>query len=197
MMTSDAPRTAERLLEMLGTESEFRDLVLGDLAEEFGMRVQWDGQAAARRWYYREGLRVAPYLLRDWWRGSQKKHARYLARVVLASSAALMALEWLLQRVKGLLLPTESARAMAAGLPLLMLAWTLVSGLFAGYVAARIGRRAPIHSALLMAVAWAALMLRSGWPSVPPWFLALNVTTMVAATIAGGLFRVAHTIRWR
>src|SRR4051812_19420494 len=60
------PRRVERILASLGASAELRQDVLGDLQEEFAIRAAWDGSAAARRWYYRESLRVAPHLLRDW-----------------------------------------------------------------------------------------------------------------------------------
>ena len=45
---SFAPRLSERLLEALCAPSEFRDGVLGDLAEEYLRRKYTDGPLAAR-----------------------------------------------------------------------------------------------------------------------------------------------------
>jgi|SRR5688500_1987509 len=45
------PRLAEAILESLGAQPEFRDDVLGDLAEELAIRSAWDGEREARRWY--------------------------------------------------------------------------------------------------------------------------------------------------
>jgi hypothetical protein len=39
MSDSLAPRTAERLLEAIGADTEFRDSVIGDLAKEFGINA--------------------------------------------------------------------------------------------------------------------------------------------------------------
>lgn len=80
-LTSPAPpvpRAAERLLEGLGADAEYREALLGDLAEEYATRLAYDGPGAARRWYRREALRVAPHLLRDWtrrlrWRGAARR----------------------------------------------------------------------------------------------------------------------------
>ena len=41
------PRVAEAVLESLGAQPEFRDDVLGDLAEELAIRAGWDGERAA------------------------------------------------------------------------------------------------------------------------------------------------------
>ena len=83
------PHRMERLLEALGADTEVRDAVIGDLAEEFAIRAEMDGVGAARRWYFRESLRVAPYLVRDWWRGLTARDAWYFTRVVGVSSVAL------------------------------------------------------------------------------------------------------------
>jgi hypothetical protein len=200
MSDSFVPRGAERLLEALGADRDLRDSVIGDLAEEFEIRLQWDGPGAARRWYYRESLRVAPYLLRDWWRGLRWRHIGYFASVVLLSSLCAIALDASLRLgVNGLLLQTKGvsldAVPTSAGFVALMLAWTLIDGAFAGYVAARIGHRAPLPSALLVALAWMGLMIRSGWHTVPPWFLAMNVTMMVAGTMAGGAVPALRSAR--
>ena len=186
------PRKAERLLEALGAETHFRDSVLGDLAEEFGIRQQWDGPRAARRWYFRESLRVAPYLLRNCVRNLTWRQAGYFAAVVLCASLSAIVLDvGLRMGVNGLLVLTKGislgALPVTAVFLALMLVWTLLDGAFAGYVAARIGHRAPLPSVLLVALTWMGLMLRSGWEVVPPWFLALNVAMMVTGTIAGGV----------
>ncbi|MGH7500221.1 MAG: permease prefix domain 2-containing transporter [Longimicrobiales bacterium] len=202
MNDSTAPRRAERLLEALGAETDFREHVIGDLAEEFGIRLQWDGPRAARSWYYRESLRVAPYLLRDWWRNLRWNHVAYFANVVLWSSLSMIVLEMLLQRTASSLGPLTTsmfpkAFSQSAGIAALMLSWTLVDGAFAGYVAARIGRRAPLPSALLVGITWMGVMVWSGWAGVPPWFLAANVTTMIAGTIAGGVLCASRSVRAR
>jgi hypothetical protein len=79
------PRKAELLLEALGARSDFRDALLGDLAEEHAVRAERDGAAAARRWYYREAIRAAPYLLRDWSRHLRARDVAHLAGIALTS----------------------------------------------------------------------------------------------------------------
>ena len=76
-----------------------------------------------------------------------------------------------------------------------MLLWTLIDGAFAGYVAGRIGRRAPLQSAFMVALIWMGAMIGTGWDGVPPLFLALNVTTMLAGTIAGGAIPALRSTR--
>jgi hypothetical protein len=201
MSDSPVPRRAERLLEALGADTDFREWVIGDLAEEFEIRVQWDGRKAARRWYYRECFRVAPYLLRDWARNLRLKQVGYLGLVVVCATAGTLVLDVAVRLVlnnllvitKGMTLGDVPTRTVV--FPSFMLIWTAVDGLFAGYVAAHVGRRAPLPSAMLVALTWMGLMLLSGWHTVPAWFLALNVTMMAAGTIAGGAMTALRSAR--
>jgi hypothetical protein len=61
-----SPRWIETLLRSLGAQPGYRDAVLGDLTEEFVIRVEEQGVRTARRWYRREALRTAPHLLANW-----------------------------------------------------------------------------------------------------------------------------------
>ena len=79
------PRLAESFLASLGAQPEFRDGVLGDLAEELSLRTAWDGARAARRWYYREAMRAVPHLLRDWARGLRVRDVTRLIGVAITS----------------------------------------------------------------------------------------------------------------
>lgn len=198
MSDSSVPRRAELILDALGADTYLREVVIGDLAEEFALRVKWDGPVAARRWYYRESLRAVPYLLRDWWRGLRRNDVGSLAGVLALSSMSLIALEYVLQLMvkRTLGVPLEilarSAEAGSVVLAALMLSWTLVDGAFAGYVAARLGRRAPLPSALSLGVAWMGLMILAQGHAVPLWFRAANAATLMAGMCAGGVIRACR-----
>ena len=192
------PRRMERLLESFGADTEFRDAVIGDLAEEFAIRAKEDGARAARRWYRREALRVAPYLVRDWWRGLQGRDAWYFARTITLSSVLLYVFERATRLVMygidpGLRSLWEAMSELGdAGLILyaaLMLVWTLADGVFGGYVAARLGRRAPLTSALALAAAWMAIMVGVATQStgILLMFRILNTITIATGIILGGV----------
>jgi hypothetical protein len=177
------------LLEALGADSDFREAVIGDLAEEFATRAMWDGEAEARRWYRRECLRVAPYLIRDWWRRLSGRNVVYLGGVVAASSVAMLILERVLKLITWIALREELARSPTlwivwAGL---MLLWTLVDGTLAGYVAGRLGRRAPLASALALALIWGVAMILIQSASVPWWFRATNTVVIMTGMLGGGV----------
>jgi hypothetical protein len=187
-------RRAELLLGALGADAEFRDAIIGDLAEEFAIRVGWDGHSAARRWYYRECMRVAPYLLRDWWRTLGWSDGVRLASVVLWSSLSVAVFEGFLQRGVRSLVMLSEGRALesfpvTAGFAAFMLSWTLVDGTFAGYLSAGLGRRAPVPSALVVGLVTICVMMWSGRHVTPSWLLAANVTTMLAGAIVGAVLR--------
>jgi putative ABC transport system permease protein len=54
----DPPSFAQRLLAAALTRAEYRDTILGDLHEEFGHVAMRTSPAHARRWYWREALRL-------------------------------------------------------------------------------------------------------------------------------------------
>jgi hypothetical protein len=191
------PRRAELLLEALGGDTLLRELVLGDLAEEFAIRVRWDGPRAARRWYYRESVRIAPFLLRDWWGRLRPKDLGSLAAAALLSCVFLMGFEWILQvAVNGIVGaggPHGSfafLQRLSPAVAGLMLLWTAVDGVTGGYVAARIGRRAPLQSAFALGVGMVGLMALERDHPAPSWFQAANAATLLAAVLVGAGLRV-------
>jgi hypothetical protein len=203
MTTLPAPRLAERLLEALGADTDFREAVIGDLAEEFELRVSWDGAPAARRWYYREGLRIAPYLIRDWWRRLRGRDVAHLGGVFVVSSVAMLVLDRLLRlavwsgvgMITGLRLHELSGLSNVGVFVLagLMFLWTLVDGAAAGYIAARLGRRAPLPTVVVIAVGLGILGVLLQSSAVPVWFRALNIAVMMTGALAGGIIRASIT----
>ena len=201
------PRLAEAFLASLGAQPEFRDAVLGDLAEELALRAQWDGVRAARRWYYHEAIRSTPYLLRDWVRGLRLRDVRRLAGVVLTSyvfmtmialtvltiarsvmgSAGLSAaLQWLGQR---------------HGIPLaLNFALGCCAAALGGYIAGWLHGRAPIVAALALGVVWSlvGLVAVAAIGSTPTPHAYLMPLVLVIGTMTGGALRArGAAAQWR
>jgi len=199
------PRTAERLLEALGAEPEFRDALLGDLAEDFATRAVHDGERAARRWYWREALRVAPHLLRN---GARRLRARDAARLVglVGATCCLLGvglwgvLAGVEVMVEGMTGPTTfpwhdpQPGTLALGVMLLGYAAVATAG---GWTASRCEERAPAVAALAFGIVWAVLALAFPLPgraALPTWYLLGLVVAVLAGTVLGGLRRVAT---WR
>ncbi len=202
--TSTPPRTTELLLEALGAESGFREALVGDMAEEFASRVERDGAGAARRWYRREALRAAPHLLRDWTRRAHARDVRYLTGVALSAYVLTAAIGWfvvlLAYGVISALGVTVTAPPSAGGntwLLLLALMAGLVSAPTAGYIAASLGRRAPLVCALALGGAWSCLTFAAQTigGGMPLWFRIAVVVVVLSGTALGGALRVVASAR--
>ena len=196
------PRTAERLLAALGAEPEFREALLGDLAEELAIRAVYDGERAARRWYWRESLRVAPYLLRDWARRLRRRDAARLAGRVSAVFGLvgvgvwgmLAAVEVVVERIAGpTTFPWHDPQPGALTLGVMLLGYVAVA-IAGGWTASRREERAPAVAALALGVAWAIVTLIFPMPGRAPlagWYLLGQVVAVVAGTTLGGMWRIA------
>lgn len=208
MSDSSTPRKGELFLEALGAGTEFRDEVIGDLAEEFALRVTWDGPVVARRWYYRECTRVAPYLIRDWWRNVRRGDVSHIANVVGLSSVCMLTMTWfLLLTVVSVVWVVGGPPALRSlvrsppmiGIVSVTLVWNFVIGIFGGVIAAWASRRTPIASTVALALAWTlptvvSHLLRG--PPTTPVALAVHiasVTLLVAGTLLGGLLRTCNS----
>jgi len=201
LSSGSPPRAVERVLTALGADSEFSDTIVGDLAEEFVLRARWDGVTAARRWYCRECVRVAPYLLRDWWRGRRLLDAPHVIKAVAVSSLLVYGLEKMVARA---LAPAVLAwwRVVGQSPAYLgsMLCWTMLDGLLLGYLVARIGRRAPVVGTLAATgwwlTFWVGMNLLGGWrfdgSMGQLWYRALNPLMLCSGIMLGGLWRVAR-----
>ena len=207
MRHASAPRHVERLLQGFGADTEFCNDIIGDLAEEHALRVEWDGAAAARRWYRREALRVAPYLLRDWARNLRWRGARQLAGAAIASSVCTIVLERIFRffvwhaatelgnayPALGALLKPEGTLGIALVVATMYL-WTAADGAVAGFLAARFNRRAPLPSVLAScAVLTGGMLVMNaiiGRGMVPLWFQIPNALALATGTLAGGILEV-------
>jgi hypothetical protein len=191
------PRRVERILASLGASPELRQDILGDLQEEFAIRAAWDGPSTARRWYYRESLRVAPHLLRDWWGGLGWRDVFGMIEVLVWCAIGLGAVQSLagafvakLADVLGVtplqLLGPRESRLQA------LLAANAAASLAIGYFSASMTPRARIPSALTTASFWASFMSIAwfNYPGMAPtWFSALNLITVFSCITLGGVFR--------
>jgi hypothetical protein len=87
MMSHDAsirpPRIAAWLVELFASPRE-ADGILGDLAEEFGVSIERDGERVARRRYWRQAVRTIAALAVSQWR------SRPWATLALAISGLLL-----------------------------------------------------------------------------------------------------------
>jgi hypothetical protein len=193
------PATIERVLEALGAREDFRDGILGDLAEEFELRAERESESAARRWYFREALRAAPYLLADWARGLRKPGLMQLAKVAFASFvlAETLVFFFVLSVTSVLNLIGVSPIILVAtprGLvaPAVGLSLVAIGGLMGGCIAAWLDDRAPLVSALALGGLFTCTIIAGavvGRSNSPAWYpLAATVMVLVASTLGGILY---------
>jgi len=124
---STSPRISQALLAALCPAGDFREAVLGDLAEEHAARIEMQGAAAAGRWYRREALRAAPHAVSAWARGL--RFADGVRLIAIAASTVVVArvfqysLLWIVVASWGTI-----AVGLLLAVPLLMLGIVLLSG---------------------------------------------------------------------
>jgi hypothetical protein len=181
------------------------DHVLGDLAEEFVVRVARDGAFAAWVWYHGEALRTAPHLLGDWLRQLRARDARTMAvpfawalLAGFSADALLMDLLFpLTQLVTGIPLGAyinhwTSTGDMMPWLYFVFGARKIVPAVLAGGIAALAAKRAPLAESLVLAAvifvsATVVLATRSTTPSMFGARVLLNALPLTVSFVAGGM----------
>jgi len=201
------PRLAEAFLASLGAQPEFRDAVLGDLAEELALRTQWDGVRAARRWYYREAIRSTPYLLRDWVRGLRLRDVSRLAGVVLTSYVFMTMIALTVLTIARSVMGTAGLSTglqwlgQRHGIPLaLTFALGSCAAVLGGYIAGWLHARAPIVAALALGAVWSlvGLVAIAAVESTVTPHAYLMPLVVVIGTMTGGALRARGTAaHWR
>jgi len=197
---SAPPQRIEALLQSLGADPDFADDVLGDLAEEFSLRCRWDGAPAARRWYYREALRTAPHLLRDWRRRFRLADAIPLLWAVMAGFATDAVLVSVLFRATfwatGIPLSAYVHHWKTTGdlmpwLALVLAVRQIVPSMTVGFVAGATTKRAAVPCTLLLASSILAAPVASALLSSVPmrtFGMILVVNGVLAAScVTGGM----------
>jgi hypothetical protein len=201
------PRSAERVLESLGANADLHDAVLGDLAEEFATRVEWDGASAARRWYYAQAVRAIPFLLRSWLRQAQRGDLSRLFGIVATSYIGLLLIGGAVGVVGAAVMsmfgtPSFDFRnRIQTGDPAIftvLLAVGLTNSMLGGYIAAWIDDKTPLISALSFGVFWAAVQIVL--PMItgvgPYWYRALIPAALIVGAFSGGVMRVLRAKPW-
>jgi hypothetical protein len=191
------PRGAQMILESLGASPEFRDPIIGDMAQEYADRIGRVGEKAARLWYYKEVFRSAPHFVRNWSASVKGPELRQLIAVLGYAYILTLLAEFLLVMIVGLpLAATGMSNEPVVG-AIMLSTLAVVSPIFAGFAAASLYGKAPIIAAaafglVIMTVTLASIaatsFMRQG--PVPESFrLAVAVTASFGA-VYGGTIRV-------
>lgn len=192
------PLTVERLLEGLSAKTDFRDGIIGDLAEEYAKRAESEGIAAARRWYYRESLRAAPHLLLHWVRSLRVREIRRLVNVLFAAYFLVSLLVVVLTVMARNTLETlgMSVSSPQPGGAVTRLAFGAAAAVLMGYCVASLDKKTPLASAVLLGILWSSagivtLLIARTHDSA--WNFAAAATVMVVGTTVGGMLQVRNS----
>ena len=194
--TPEPPRLAALVVETLIGDPDVQTATLGDLAEDHAMVAVRDGDAAARRWYWSQVLRSAPWLARESLAAGIAPSVRVLVSVtvgyavlaVLVFSADLMLMTIVGRDAHGMVL--LSVLSLGAG---------VVSALVAGFVAASLGGRASLLSALALGVLCLILtmLLAAAEQATPVWYRLGLAIIVLPGCCAGALFHAEMRTRLR
>lgn len=188
------PAGVVRIIWAIAPSPALRDAMLGDFDEEYNARLRRAGRAAARRWCWREALYSLGGAL---YRSRPDFRALFTAIIpavlwgyLVAACASLAATMLLLPPVYRYV-PVSHAAALMLGIGPV----ALCTAIIAGYEAARVGRGAPLWSALALGVVIAAV-------SVPVtsfvWFWPVMMPLAPACCLAGAILQQAqsHRLVW-
>lgn len=202
------PRAVERVLESLGASPDMTEEVVGDLAEEFELRVEEDDPQAACLWYYREALRAVPHLVGDALSRLRPRDVRRSAGIGLGALALLYAIGISVGTVGW----TAYGIAVALGMPpvaalgpgplvfALGLTLGVSTGVAGGYLAVWLDRRAALGSALafgLVATCEFVSLTTLATAFVPDatsplWYRIATPIVLLTGALLGGALRVAR-----
>jgi hypothetical protein len=177
------PRLASRLLGCVLSERD-REMVIGDLTEEYSLHLRLTTRTSARLWYWGQVCRSIPTLLR-----SSARHGRWLSTLGIALGIYVVAgvIEFFADAALSLLLAPDprlnNVLSMIVGL------LTLVLG---GYLANWIRRGTA--NVLAAIVFMAVILLMVAVPdSVPLWYqFGFLIFGPLASSAGGALFHRAQ-----
>jgi len=178
-------RILEVALAGLNVDRELREAIIGDLVEERAQLAATRGERVADRWMFGQVLRSMPTLAHAALRAGG---VRVAVRILGAAVAALLAILAVATASAALAFDTLSPGTMAR-FAVAVLAVDLAYGVAGGYLAARLGRVAPLASAVAVGVLGVMLSMVATAGATPGWYpLALQLL-LVPATSVGGWMR--------
>jgi len=172
MSRNSPPVFAFWLLECL-LPVQFRDAILGDLAEEFLLRAS-SSRSSARRWFWGQAFRSLPFLLWSLLR-SEFAFSTGIAAVVFLSMAGLKFTADLV--IRRWVAPAPLTEVVLA--PIIFLSLSMLGGCLAG----RIRRAAAVFLALMVATTVVVLIALNPCPIPVPWWYQFGFLTFGPMTV--------------
>jgi hypothetical protein len=179
----------ETVLAGLNVDRDLREAITGDLIEARAKLADARGQRSADRWVRQQILRSLPAFVRAAVRAGG---CQLMAAVIGAALASLVAIGALIGTSVALLTFLVSAETVAR-FAVVALAIDLGYGAAGGYLAARIGRAAPLGAAFVFGIFGIALtFVLSGAHGWYQWMLSV---LLIPATLSGGWLRARAVAR--
>lgn len=192
MSTAAPPRLAELLLEAVTADAETREAVLGDLSEAWARDAATAGERRAAARFWTETLRSAPPLAAGSLRRARPRAwLRTLAAVVAGYVTLAVGVVAVSALAGALLRPAPSPTDWRLSLAFLVVA--ALCAALGGWVAAAVGRAAPLASALLLGIACCLLglmLVATTSDGTPLWYRIALPLVAPPAAFAGGVLRV-------
>lgn len=185
-----SPTTVETVLAGLNVDRALRDAITGDLIEERAELAAIHGERRADRWMRRQILRSVPLFVQA---SVRNGGFGLLAAIVGAALAALLAISLLIGASAALLWALIAPETIAR-LTVVAFAIDLAYGAAGGYLAARLGRAAPLGAAFVFGVLGVLLTLVSGGDA-QGWYRPALQLLLIPATVSGGWLRARHLAR--
>ncbi len=185
-----SPAVVEIVLAGLNVDPALRDAITGDLVEERAELAAIQGERRADQWMRRQIVRSVPSLVQA---AVRDGGLRLMAAVVGAALAALLAIGVVVSASAALLSTLVSPETIGR-LMLLAFAIDLAYGAAGGYLAARLGRAAPLAAAFVVGVFGVTLTLVLGG-AAPGWYRPALQLLLIPATMCGGWLRARHLAR--
>lgn len=182
--------TLEIVLVGLNVDRDLRDAIIGDLIEAREALADARGPRIADRWVRGQILRSAPLFLLA---AIRQAGLRQLAAIVGAALLALLTVTTLI-RASMVLVSTMIAPETNGRVTLVALALDLGCGIGGGYLAARLGRSAPLIAAFVFGVLGVTLTSMSGGDG-HGWYRPALLLLLVPATVTGGWLRARSVAR--
>ena len=185
-----SPLVIETVLAGLNVDRDLRDAIVGDLIEERARLAALHGERSADRWMRRQILRSVPVFVQA---AVRNGGFRLLVPVVGAALAALLAVSLVVGASAALLSSLVSPDAIRR-LTVVAFAIDLAYGAAGGYLAARLGRAAPLGAAFVLGVLGVSLTLMSGGDA-HGWYRPALQLLLIPAAVSGGWLRARHLAR--
>lgn len=184
------PAVVEIVLAGLNMDRGLRDAIAGDLIEERAEVAAVHGKRSADRWMRQQMLRSVPLFVHA---AVREGGFRLLAAIVGAALAALLAISVLIGASATLLSALVSPETIGR-LTIVAFAIDLVFGAAGGYLAARLGRAAPLGAAFVLGLLGVTLTLISSADG-QGWYRPALQLLLVPASLSGGWLRALHLAR--